>query len=130
MSSPATNTSSHSGTWAAPGKDPGFGPAAILEAAARSGRYSAEEVGQPDFEGATPDAGELGRAWHRRLDAANEIVALLPPDDVGTCVLEVGGGLVRANASELVDALRSDRVRFHRGSIRRAWPQLVDAELD
>ena len=42
--------------WAAAGKDPGFGPGAILEAAARSGRYSADEVGQLAFEADPPDA--------------------------------------------------------------------------
>jgi hypothetical protein len=42
-------------TWAACGEDPGFGPAAILEGAARSGRYSVEEVRQLSFAGAPPD---------------------------------------------------------------------------
>lgn len=35
--------------WAASGKDPGFGPGAILETAARTARYSADEVGQLEF---------------------------------------------------------------------------------
>ena len=48
--------------WAAAGKDPGFGPGAILEAAARSGRYSADEVGQLAFESDPPDAA----AWRGR----------------------------------------------------------------
>lgn len=62
--------------WAACAKDPGFGPAAILERAARSGRYSAEEVRALSFAGDPPDAGELARAWHRILDSAREIVSL------------------------------------------------------
>jgi len=32
--------------WAASGKDPGFSPAAIIEQAGRTGRYSAEEVAE------------------------------------------------------------------------------------
>jgi hypothetical protein len=43
--------------WAATGKDPGFGPAAILEHAARSSHYSADEVDALAFAGAPPDAG-------------------------------------------------------------------------
>ena len=114
--------------WAAPGKDPGFGPAAILEAAARTGRYSADEVEQLAFEGSAPDARELGLAWHRILGAAHETVTLLPPDEVGTCVLAPDGSLLRAGATELAEALGSGRVHFHRGSIRGAMPRLVGPE--
>ena len=112
--------------WAAPGKDPGFGPAAILEAAARSGRYSADEVSELDFEGPPPDAGALGRAWHRMLDAAEETIALLPPERVGTCVLGPDGNLMRGGASELAAALDSGGVHFHRGSIRGALPRPIE----
>jgi hypothetical protein len=110
--------------WAACGKDPGFGPGAILEGAARSGRYSVEEVSQLAFEGKPPDAAELGRAWHRMLDSAREIVSLLPPDEVGTCVLDVSGGLFRGSPNDLQPALGEGRIVFHRGRIRGAWPRL------
>jgi hypothetical protein len=110
--------------WAACGKDPGFGPGAILEGAARSGRYSVEEVSQLAFEGKPPDAAELGRAWHRMLDSAREIVSLLPPDEVGTCALDVSGGLFRGSPNDLQPALGEGRIVFHRGRIRGAWPRL------
>jgi len=110
--------------WAACGKDPGFGPAAILEGAARSGRYSVEEVSQLVFAGAPPDASELGRTWHRMLDSAREIVSLLPPEEVGTCVLDATGTLCRGSAAELRQALGEGRVIFHRGRIRGALPEL------
>jgi hypothetical protein len=110
--------------WAASGKDPGFGPGAILEGAARSGRYSAQEVSQLAFAGEPPDAAVLGRTWHRMLDSAREIVALLPPDEVGACVLDVSGSLFRGNSTELREALGDGRIVFHRGRIRGAWPQL------
>lgn len=45
--------------WAACGKDPGFSPAAILEHAARSARYSETELARLDFEGEAPSASEL-----------------------------------------------------------------------
>ena len=110
--------------WAACAKDPGFGPAAILEGAARSGRYSAEEVRALSFAGDPPDAGELARAWHRILDSAREIVSLLPPEEVGTCVLAASGGLFRGTPAEILGALREGGIVFHRGRIRGALAQL------
>lgn len=110
--------------WAACGKDPGFGPMSILEGAARSGRYSAEEVRQLAFAGEPPDAAGLARTWHEMLDSGRQIVALLPPDEVGTCVLDPSGGLLRASPSGLSQALRNDGLIFHRGRIRGALPQL------
>lgn len=64
--------------WAAAGKDPGFGPLAIIEEAARSVRYTQLELDALDFEGPAPNAAELSR----------------------------------------------DRVRFHEGRIRGAWPSV------
>jgi hypothetical protein len=111
--------------WAACGKDPGFGPLSIIEGAARSGRYSSEEVAQLSFSGDPPDAAELARAWHRMLDWARQIVSLLPPDEVGTCVLDASGGLVRASPAELSRVLRKAGIIFHHGRIRGALPQLT-----
>jgi hypothetical protein len=114
--------------WAASGKDPGFGPGAILEGAARSSRYSAEEVARLSYAGASPDAAALSKSWHRKLDVARRIVALLPPDEVGTCVLDAGGELLRADPSALSAALEAGRVLFHRGRIHGAFPRLVGGE--
>jgi hypothetical protein len=110
--------------WAACGKDPGFGPASILEEAARSSRYSAEELRQLAFAGAPPDAAQLSRAWHAMLADAREIAAALPADDVGDCVLTPAGALYRGSPSQLARALASDELRFHRGTIRGAFPQV------
>lgn len=110
--------------WAACAKDPGFSPAAILEGAARSGRYSAEEVSHLAYAGESPDAGELGRAWHRILDVAREIVHLLPAEEVGCCVLDARGGLFRGSAPELRDAAAGGGLVFHRGRLRGALPRL------
>jgi hypothetical protein len=111
--------------WAAPGKDPGWGPAAIIETAARTSRYSADEVDQLAFEGQAPDAARLARTWHGMLDAARQTVAILPPEQAGTCVLGADGALMRATPAGLADALEAGTVRFHRGSIRGALPTLV-----
>ena len=63
--------------WAVSGKDPAFGPAAILEHAARSACYSKDEIGQLAFDGETPDATLLAQRWHRILEEARDIVAAL-----------------------------------------------------
>ncbi len=110
--------------WGACAKDPAFGPTAILEGAARSGRYSVEEVTQLAFASDPPDAVQLARSWHQLLDSARQVVALLPPDEVGTCVLDRSGGLFRGSPSELPGSLRDGRLLFHRGRIRGALPQL------
>jgi hypothetical protein len=110
--------------WAAAGKDPGFGPSAIIESAARSGRYSREEVSQLAFSGTPPDAAGLARTWHAMLATARTVIAILPPEQAGTCVLDADADLLLAGPSELPSLLSSRRVTFHRGSIRGAWPHL------
>ena len=110
--------------WAACAKDPAFGPATILEGAARSGHYSAEEVGQLSYSSNPPDPAELGRAWRRILEQAGRAVTLLPPDEVGTCVLDLSGGFYRGSPADLEGALRAGRVIFHRGRLRGALPQV------
>ena len=108
--------------WAASGKDPGFNPASILEHAARSARYSADEVATLQFEGAPPDAAALGRRWHALLDEARAQVDALPAPEVGTCVLTADGTLYSAGAGSLRSDLERGRVRFHHGRIRGALP--------
>ncbi|MCC7103866.1 MAG: nucleotidyl transferase AbiEii/AbiGii toxin family protein [Chloroflexi bacterium] len=110
--------------WAACGKDPGYGPASILEGAARSGRYSREEVQSLLFEGDPPDAAELCGTWHGMLNAANQVIAALPLEEVGTCVLNAAGGLSRASPEELPELLYQGGVLFHHGAIRGAVPRL------
>lgn len=111
--------------WAASGKDPGFSPTSILENAARSARYSAEEVAALDFEGPAPDAAALARRWHRILEAARAIVQLLPPGEAGRCVLGPDGALYAGDAASLRTDLEQGRLRFHRGRIRGALPSLM-----
>lgn len=110
--------------WAASGKDPGFTPQGILAGAARSGRYSAAEIAALDFAGPAPDAAEWSRRWHTLLDEANALVAALPAEQVGRCVLNASGNLFRGNQSQLLAAQRSGGVSFHAGSIRGAMPSI------
>lgn len=110
--------------WAACGKDPGFSPAAILEEAARSGRYSAEEVRELAFAGEPPDAARLSEKWHAMLVEARKIVAALPADEVGKCVLTTAGTLYTGRASEVAAAVAGGRIAFHAGRIKGALPQV------
>jgi len=114
--------------WAACGKDPGFGPGVILEHAARSAHYSASEVLALSFEGEPPDPAALSQRWHAELAAARQVVEVLPPDQVGRCVLGLDGSLFRGDIAELRAALDEDRLVFHRGSIRGALPTLKSGD--
>jgi hypothetical protein len=112
--------------WAACGKDPGLTPSFIASEARRSARYTQEEVDGLSFDGRAPEAAELSRRWRRMLDQALTIIAALPADEVGTGVLEPGGGLFRGGPEQLTLAIRTDGLRFHRGSIRGSLPRFVE----
>jgi hypothetical protein len=110
--------------WAACGKDAGFSPSSILEEAARSARYAPDEIHSLAFAGPSPDPADLSRRWHAMLGEARRIVALLPPERAGSCVLDAGGDLFRGGARELSDALVAGTIRFHPGSVRGTLPQV------
>lgn len=105
-------------TWAACGKDPGFGPPSLLQAIRRSSRYSQAELDLLDFEGPTPDAAELGRKWHHYLKQADAICEQLPTEHVGTCVLSADQELCTSSP----DDLAGQDLHFHQGTIGGAWP--------
>jgi len=111
--------------WAACGKDPGYGPSRILAEARRSSRYTDEEVAELAFEGSPPEAAELSRRWSSILAVADDVVELLPPDHVGTCVMTTRGELFRGTPAELRDALSSGDIRYHRGRIGGVLPTVL-----
>jgi hypothetical protein len=111
--------------WAACGKDPGFSPQAILAEAARSTRYSRDEVSALSFAGPPPDAAGLSQRWREHLRAAAKLVAALPGDRVGQAVLSDQCTLMTVTCAELAAALTGGTVRFHAGRIRGAFPQLL-----
>jgi len=108
--------------WAACGKDPGFSPRAVLEHAARTGRYSRDEVESLVFETDPPDAGELSRRWHEALENAHEVVTALSGSEIGTAVLADDLAPFRGGAAELKAALRAGTIVFHEGRIGGALP--------
>ena len=115
--------------WSACSKDPGFNPASLLSETRRSSHYSAEEISQLAFSGPVPDAGALGRRWHEMQKEAEIIIELLPAEEVGACVLDNKAILFRGDPEVLKDALRRKVVRFHHGTIRGAFPKIVDPSM-
>lgn len=111
--------------WAACGKDPGFSPASILEHAGRTAHYSQTEVAELTFEGEAPDAARLSRTWHAQLDEARSVVASLPPDEAGRCVVTRDGALYRGSAADLQVAARTGDIAFHAGRLRGALPRIL-----
>lgn len=110
--------------WAACGKDPGYGPHLVLEHAARGGRFTVEELAGMVFAGEPPAAAVLARQWHEALAEAAELVAELPAEHAGNCVLLGESVLCRLGPPALRAALAAGEVRFRRGSIRGAFPSL------
>jgi hypothetical protein len=77
-----------------------------------------------DFAGPPPDASDLSRRWHLQLASGRAVVAALPPEEAGKCVLDHGGNLVRDPADSLTGRLERNELHFHPGSIRGALPQI------
>jgi hypothetical protein len=112
--------------WASAGKDPGYGPGAIIEEAARSARYAQEELDALDFTGVPPDAGTLARRWKIILAEAHAVIDALPAAHAGTCVLTDADGLLRAPPEALSEQLARGAVRFHHGRIGGAFPNVTN----
>ena len=110
--------------WAACGKDPGFSPLSILEEVGRSGRYTHAELDGLCFDGVAPLLSDLMREWHSMLRQAREVVAVLPAEQVGTCVLNGQGGLCRGDPEQLKRDLTLNNLIFHPGRIRGSYPQI------
>ncbi len=110
--------------WAACGKDPGFSPHAILQQAARSARYSAEEVLSLAFAGPPPNPATLAEEWHASLKEAgsSQFFRRWRPASASW------PGKVDSSAAtprpEL--AMKKGALHFHPGSIRGVLPRLVD----
>ena len=110
--------------WGACGKDPGFGPEMILQQAKRSAKYTDIEISELLFEKKRPTAKELSSLWHSMTNEAEQIISTLPQEETGKCITTSTGNLFRGNINELKDALESNNIIFHAGSIRGTYPTL------
>ena len=60
------------------------------------------------------------------MKEAAKVIEVLPPGEVGTCVLAPGGeALFGGTAEDLRRALAEGGVAFHAGSIRGAFPRAL-----
>jgi len=112
-------------SWAACGKDEGWTPDMIFDHAARSARFSPDKLAQLTFDGTSLSPLELGQKWRAMLAEAREIAEILPPEEVGKCVLNADGTLCNLGPRALETALRKGALRFHEGHIYGAWPRIV-----
>ena len=113
--------------WAAAGKDPGFSPQAIVEQAARNGRYTQAEVDALRFEGPRPDVANCAQQWRAQVEEARAIVDALPAAHAGTAVLTPDAKPCRGRPTQLAAASSNAQLLFHAGAIRGALPTLRDA---
>ena len=60
------------------------------------------------------------------MGGSQQVVALLPAGELGKCALTPDGELYRGGISELEESLERDEVVFHTGSIRGAFPRVLD----
>jgi len=111
--------------WAACGKDPGYGPGALLVEARRSGRYTQDELDTLAFEGVRPLAKDLAVRWHGMLADADRFCGTLPPDMAGRAVLDDDGRLFRGTPDDIEREVGGRRLRFLEGSIRGVLPRIV-----
>jgi hypothetical protein len=114
--------------WAACGKDPGLSPAMILAESRRSAHYTEEEVAQLAFSGRPPKAKRLAEKWRAMTQEASSLIRLLPPEHAGKCVLHQDGDLFQGGFKELKAALLRGKTFFHAGSLRGAFPRIVQAK--
>ncbi|RKX36287.1 MAG: hypothetical protein DRP64_18795 [Verrucomicrobia bacterium] len=111
--------------WAACGKDPGFSPLAILNEAARSSHYSAEELDRLDFAGSPPDLAALSSRWKEMLKTAHQMIDLLPSEHAGQCLLEEDGKLFSGDLEQLESLLGKGENHWHCGTLGGVLPEIV-----
>jgi len=110
--------------WAACGKDPGVNPDSLLSDAAKQ-RYVQPELDILSFEGPPPNASATARIWKEAIRSGRSIVARLPTDQVGTCLLTPDGRPYCHAVEQLEDDVQRGRILFHPGRLHGAWPRLI-----
>lgn len=103
--------------WAACGKDPGYTPDFLLDHAARHVAYTQADLDRLQLRRPLDIKG-LKLRWLAALEEARNLVAVLPPDEIGCLYLDSNQSPVTPNPS--ADSFRT-WIR-HKGSLRGAWP--------
>jgi hypothetical protein len=108
--------------WAACGKDPGFSPFSILNEAARSSHYTAEELQRLNFEGDAPDLSALSLQWKAMLKSAHKMIDLLPAEHAGQCLLDDTGKLFSGDIQTLEKQMKTGEMQWHSGTLGGILP--------
>jgi len=107
--------------WAAGGKDPGLSPELIIILARRLAIYREEDVREVKFNEPI-DLRELKVRWMEASQAAMELIAKLPPSELGCLYLDATGHPVCPDPDSPVFPSLSR----HYGSLRGALPRIVE----
>lgn len=110
--------------WAACGKDPGINPDMLLSDAARL-HYTQDEINILDFDGETPSAAVLSEMWKKAVVTAKELIALMPEDHLGECILADNDMPYKGTPMQFSEDLSSGKIKFHKGTIKGVWPQVA-----
>lgn len=110
--------------WAACGKDPGINPEMLLSEGSRH-HYSQLELDMLDYVGTTPSAHSSGAEWKNAIASAKQIIEMLPEEHLGECLLSREGNLYNGPLEQIEKDLKDNTIRFHKGTIRGAWPTIV-----
>jgi hypothetical protein len=103
--------------WAACGKDPGFTPEFLLDHASRHTAYVQSDLDQLRLRRPL-DLTRLKTQWLSAVAEARQLVARLPPGDVGCLYLDPHQNPVSPDPGAKV----FPSLTRHRGSLRGAWP--------
>jgi hypothetical protein len=110
--------------WAACGKDPGINPHMLLNDAARL-HYSQQEIDSLDFDGSNPSAIQLSIEWKETLKTASAVIADLPEDHFGECILTDSHTLYKGTALQFATDLHAGKIVYRKGSIKGVWPEII-----
>jgi hypothetical protein len=103
--------------WASAGKDPGINPFMILQECQRTTHFRTEQFREIHL--ATPlDLQRWKREWIEGSRGAEQLLKLLPAEEVGCLYLDAGGKPVTPDPT----SAEFPTLRRHFGSVRGAWP--------
>ena len=108
--------------WAGCGKDPGFTPEFLLDHASRHTMHTQADVDRLHLSHPL-DVKVLKKQWLDVLMKARELVAALPPEEVGCLYLRGDRTPVTPDPAAKTFA----KLTRHRGCIRGAWPSVSPA---
>jgi len=108
-------------TWAAGGKDPGMTPESIIHWARRNTVFRPEAL--DDLQLNRPATlTELKQHWLEASQAALDLIARLPPAELGCLYLDAAGQPVCPDPA----SPEFPRLTRHYGSVKGAWPRIVE----